>query len=333
MQQAATVQPHALEIPEELAGNLLRAALGNPATAPRFILKNFGEYSNDVAEARLPDGRVLMIKRGRFPWSAARFRTSRLSADLLRDRAGVVAPRSIDLSASPQDGPVDAYWRIEHPTLAELWPTLTGGQRRSAMSSLGQMMSRVHGIRLSGHGDLASALDGGVGLAEALELDLGGRLLPAVHGEWPGGVPLMEYLLRMAPEVVERGGGGGVLLHGDLHMGNVLCEVRGRSVRCVGLLDLESARSGPPESDLARLAVMHNPLFQMQLEGPWMDWVLQGYATRPDPKLLGFYTVYHLVELGFYSALVGHSWHAEQVALAAAAALGQAGTAVPLLVH
>jgi aminoglycoside phosphotransferase (APT) family kinase protein len=321
--QQAIAQPHAAGIPEELVGTILRATLGASSTVS-FTVTNHGEFSNDVAEARLQDGRVMMIKRGRYPWSAGRFRISKLSAQLLRDRAGLVAPRSLDLGGTVGDDALDAYWRIEHPTLFELWPELDESARRAAMRSLGAMMARVHAVELPGHGELPAALADGGDLEQALEQDLAGRLLPAVYGEWGAGVRLVEFLLASVPEVVKRASAAGVLLHGDLHMGNVLCRRSTEAPGCIGLLDLESARSGPPESDLARLKVMHNHLFHMEVDGPWMDWVVEGYGVRPDAWLMRFYAVYHLVELGFYSALVGHGWHAEQVANAAAEVLREA---------
>jgi aminoglycoside phosphotransferase (APT) family kinase protein len=148
--------------------------------------------------------------------------------------------------------------------------------------------------------------------------------MPAVQAVWPDGVPLVDVLLGTIPEVARRAPDDGVLLHGDLHIGNVLCERGAGTVRCVGLLDLECAQAGPRESDLARLAVLHTELFQMEIGGPWLDRVLEGYAHPVDPELIAYYSVYHLVQLGFHSAWVGHDAHAASVADAARAAVAAA---------
>jgi hypothetical protein len=316
--QPDLIQPDGSEIPAELVSALLRGAEGR---APSFALENHGQFSNDLAVARLDDGRRLMVKRGRYEWSAGRFHTARRAGRLLRD-AGVTAPSSLDLPSGLEAHALDAYWRIELPTLAELWPVLDANERRTAMRSLGELVRRVHSAPVRGHGGLGGG--GAVSISQALAGDLGGRLMPAVQAVWPDGVPLVDVLLGTIPEVVRRAPDDGVLLHGDLHIGNVLCERGAGTVRCVGLLDLECAHAGPRESDLARLAVLHTDLFHMGIEGPWLHQVLEGYADPLDPELVAYYSVYHLVQLGFHSAWVGHDVHAASVADAARAAVAAA---------
>ena len=301
-------QPHGSPIPPELVSEILGHAPGG--AAPGFTLVSHLQFSNDVAVARLEDGRALVVKRGRYDWSARGFETSRAAAGLLRG-AGITAPHSLDLPASLGPRALDAYWRIELPTLAELWPALGAEERRGAMRSLGRLLRRVHRTPLGDDGVLGDAPLLSQGLAE----DLGGRLMPAVQAAWPEGVPLVDVLLGTIPQVVQRAGEP-VLLHGDLHTGNVLCE-RAETVECRGLLDLECAHTGPRESDLARLAVMHSTLFQMHIEEPWLGWVLEGYEDPADPALITYYAVYHLVQLGLHSAWLGHGVHAAEVAAAA----------------
>ncbi|HLL81857.1 MAG TPA: aminoglycoside phosphotransferase family protein [Longimicrobium sp.] len=315
--QPDLIQPGGAEIPAELVAALLRRA---GKRAPSFALEHHGQFSNDVAVARLDDGRRLVVKRGRYEWSAGRFLTARHAGRLLRD-AGVTAPSSLELPSALRAQALDAYWRIELPTLAELWPGLGAAARLAAMRSLGELVRRVHSAPVHGHGGLGG---GGVSISQALAGDLGGRLMPAVQAVWPDGVPLVDVLLGTIPEVARRAPEHGVLLHGDLHIGNVLCERGAGTVRCVGLLDLECAHAGPRESDLARLAVLHTDLFQMGMEGPWLDRVLEGYADPVDPELIAYYSVYHLVQLGFHSAWVGHDVHAASVADAARAAVAAA---------
>lgn len=315
--QPTVVQPNASQIPEELAAELVRCALGPGAEPPAFTLSNHGVFSNDLAEARLRDGRRLMIKRGRTPWSGARFEASRTAARLLRRRADIVTPPSLPLPPGVGECPLDVYWRIELPTLAELWPRLRPDERAQAMRSLGRLIRRAHAVTAAGHGALLAATERRTPLSEVLAEEIGERLMPAVAEGWPEGVPLVEWLLGMVPEAARRARAGGVLVHGDLHAANVLCERANGSIRCVGLLDLECAHWGPRESDLARLSVIQTDLFQMPVEGPWMEWVLEGYGRAMDPVLFGFYAVYHLAHLGCHSAWIGHGEHAGEVAAAA----------------
>ncbi len=313
------VQPDGSPIPADLVSATLRSAVGAEEEPPSFTLVNHGQFSNDLAVATLADGRRMIVKRGRYAWSAERFDTARRAAGLF-GALGITTPRSVDLPAELSRAAVDAYWRIELPTLAELWPELGPGERRGAMRSLGRLMRTAHTARLPGHGELRAMAGHPRLLSQVLAEDLGGRLMPAVQAGWPEGVPLVDGLLGTIPEVARRAGEAGVLLHGDLHMGNVLCERAGGAVTCTGLLDLECAHAGPRESDLARLAVMHTDLFGMPARGPWLEWVREGYEEAVDPVVYGFYAVYHLVQLGFHSAWLGHHEHAADVAAAARSA-------------
>ncbi len=314
------VQPDGARIPAELVSAALCSAVGPEAEPPSFTLVNHGQFSNDLAVATLADGRRMIVKRGRYAWSGERFATARRAAGLF-GAAGITIPRPVDLPAELDGAAIDAYWRIELPTLADLWPELGPGERRGAMRSFGRLMRTAHTTRLPGHGELRAASEHPRPLSQALAEDLGGRLMPAVQAGWPDGVPLVDCLLGMIPEVARRADEAGVLLHGDLHMGNVLCERTGDAVACTGLLDLECAHAGPRESDLARLAVMHTDLFGMPAGGPWLEWVREGYEEAVDPVVYGFYAVYHLAQLGFHSAWLGHHEHAASVATAARSAV------------
>lgn len=313
----APPQPHAAALPDRLFRRLLPIAA--PDVEPREVqVRHLTAHSNDVAEVRVPDGRVLMVKRGRYDWSAERMHASRAAAGMLAG-TGALVPAPLALPEGLDTRPVEAYWRIPHPTLLERWPRLSPGARRRALRSLGALLRRVHGVRAPRQGPLGGG-DGATGSLEGyLEADLGGRLLPAVEGEWPAGAPLLRRLvdavqgmaarLREAPTV---------LLHGDVHLGNVLCRPSGAGVRCVGLLDLETAAGGPAESDLAVAQLQHGPLFGAPLERGWFELLLRGYRRPPDPQRLRFYRAVHLANMGFYSALVGHGEHAARVAAALA---------------
>jgi len=274
--------------------------------------------SNELTEVRFDDGATLMIKRSRYAWDGPRFRASRRTASLIRRRTGVVAPHHLDVPEEVDGRFVEAYWRIELPTLRELWPTLDERQRRRAFRSWGELLRRVHTLRLAGHGAVERAEREPTALADFLEEELVRRLLPSVRWAWPRGRAAVSRLSRAIPDVVSRvGARRAVLVHNDPHWGNVLCEVRGTRVRCVGVLDLEAAIGGPPEADLAHVEVLHGPLFGQRLEGSWLEEVRTGYGAELDPLVLSFFRVYHLLNLGYHAALMGWTQHADDVALAA----------------
>ena len=274
---------------------------------------SFAQHSNDVAELAFDDGRSLMVKRGRYDWVAGRFANSRAAAGVLRDEAGLEAPDPLDLPAGIDERPLEVYWRIDLPTLAQIWSTLGGAARTGALRSWGVMLARVHSVELEGWGPLSGA-GRHASLEAFLRSDLDGRLLPAVYGEWLDAGPAVEALARAVPRLCAAAvGRTPVLVHGDVHMGNILCERVGDGARCVGVLDLEAAGTGLAESDLAIAEVLHGPLFNQPLPSGWEQPVLAGYGDRPDPYAIRFFRAFHLANLGFFSALVGDVEHAADV--------------------
>ena len=309
--------------PRDLLDPLLRALGSETAGAEPHAVVCRDEHSNDLAEVHFDDGRPLMVKRARHPWAAAQYQASRAAARLLRKRTGVVGPQHVDVPVDLDDRPVEAYWRIPLPTLRELWPRVPERARPAVLRSWGRLIRRVHGVKLVGHGPLPEAIREASSLAGFLEGDLEARLLPAVRATWPAGLSAVERLIEAIPEVAAHVGDlRGVLIHNDLHMANVLCRVEGQTVRCVGVLDLEAAFSGPVEADLARIRVLHGPLFGQPLPDPWFERVRDGYGDMLDPLVLTFFRAYHLVNIGFHAALVGYAAHAADVARAAAREAG-----------
>ncbi|CAN5372342.1 hypothetical protein BH24GEM3_BH24GEM3_27540 [soil metagenome] len=306
----------------ELVGSLLAlVAKETDGTEARDVVFR-GEHSNDLVEIRYADGRALMVKRGRYDWVAARFETSRVASELMRNRARITAPEPLALPADLDEQPLEAYWRIPLPTLQEVWPRLSADARAEVLRSWGELIRRVHEVKLSGHGALLGAQREPLRLTDFLEGDLAGRLRPAVIGMWPAALGILDQLIEAIPEVAARvREGEGTLIHNDLHMGNVLCSVEGDTARCVGLLDLEAALAGPPEADLANVNVMHGPHFAQPLEGSWFEQLRGGYGVEADPVVFAFFRTFHLLNLGFYSALVGHQEHAQEVADAASDAV------------
>lgn len=314
----AVPQPNAAPLPDSLVAELLTGIYGDDPPASPETVHFHGAHSNDVVEIRLTNGRTLMVKRGRHPWTAERFRTSRAASNLLRERSDVIVPAPLDLPGREDGEAVEAYWRIQLPTLEELWPDLSPEERAEALRSWGSMARRVHDVALLGHGSLRTATTEPRSLADHLTADLEDRLLPAVVHTWPAGVDSLVDLVATIPTLAGRCAAGGVLVHNDLHMGNVLCEITDGRVRCVGLLDLETAVAAPPEADLAIAQVQHGATSVQPLHEGWFASLLQGYGAEPDPFVLAFFRGYHLANLGFYAALVGHAEHAARVAAALA---------------
>lgn len=314
----AVPQPNAAPLSESLVAELLTGIYGDHPAAEPEAVHFHGAHSNDVVELRLTNGRTLMVKRGRHPWTAERFRTSRAASHLLRERSDVIVPAPLDLPGRGDGEALEAYWRIQLPTLEELWPDLSRQERDEALRSWGSMARRIHEVELLGHGALRTAATEPRSLADHLTADLEHRLLPAVLHTWPEGADSLVELIRKIPALAARCDAGGVLVHNDLHMGNILCEITDGRVRCVGLLDLETAAAAPPEADLAIAQVQHGETSTQPLHEGWFASLLEGYGAEPDPFALGFFRGYHLANLGYYAALVGHAEHAARVAAALA---------------
>ena len=301
--------------PRPLMENLLAIAAKEIGGAEPVHVATNDEHSNDLAMVRFDDGRTLMVKRARHEWAGPRFDAAALAAELLHREVGIKVPVPLKFFSTTDHRPVQAYWRIELPTLQELWPEIPEASRPEVLRSWGELVRRVHAIKLPGQGPLPVVRhEEASSLAGFLEQDLAERLLPAVAAIWPQGHGVLEALLGVVGEVGERVEEEGTLIHGDLHAGNVLCETDGERIRCVGLLDLETAFAGPPEADLANAEVLHGPLFAQPLPGPWFEHLREGYGDSLDPLVLAFFRIYHLANMGFYSAFIGDACHAEMVA-------------------
>lgn len=304
-------------LPEAVIAPVISAVAAEAPGRWPVSISTFSQDSNDRAEVRFDDGRTLVVKRARHEWARARFAASRHASRLLR-QAGIPAPRPLALAAAEDGLPVEVYWKIELPTLAESWSAGRAARRR-LLREWGRLARRIHRVTLPGHGPLQRPHPGGLG--GYLRHDLAGRLLPAVAGTWPDALPLVEALAEAADRVARRlAGTPATLVHNDLHAGNVLCSADGE--RCMGVLDLEAAFAGPAEAELAHVQVLHGPLFGKPLPAGWEDEVLRGYGRALDPVGLAFFRAYHLVNLGFHAALCGHAAHAADVLAAAEAAAG-----------
>lgn len=270
--------------------------------------------SNELVELGFDEDRVLMVKRGRHDWVQEMFDTAAAASELLRSRTDMTVPRPLSVDSDPSN-PLQAYWRIQLPTLGALWAELSESERDDALLSLGGLIRGLHRVELPGWGSLLDLDTGDGALERYLRRDLSERLLPAVHSSWPEGVRTLEQLIDAIPAVAARTSGEqGTLSHSDVHLQNVLCSRTADGAECVGLLDLDNCRSLPPESDLASFHTLHGPLFNQELPEPRHAALREGYGAPLDPVLLAFFRASHLANLGFHSALVGDDIHAGWVA-------------------
>jgi aminoglycoside phosphotransferase (APT) family kinase protein len=296
----------------------LLGALDDGADTIEVASATWRRHSNDVGRIELDDGRVLMVKAGRFDWVGPRFRAERRAARWLDER-GIVAPRHLDVPERVEGRPVLCYWRIDLPTLSTVWRRSGARERQSALRSWGALLRRVHAVPVPGCGPLAGDGPCRDPIDDFMAEDLSDRLRPAVASSWQAGLGPLDAAVEALPALEARvGGDATVLLHGDPHAGNVMCRVEDGAVRCEGLIDLETAAGGPRELDLAHALVLHGPLFAQALPDGWFEELRAGYGVRLDEFGLHWFALYHLLNLGFYSALVGDHEHAATVAEAAA---------------
>ncbi len=272
-------------------------------------ISTFAQDSNDRAEVRFDDGRTLVVKRARYEWARGRFAVSRAAAGLLFE-ASIPAPQPLAVTM-PGDGlPIEVYWKVELPTLAEVWTGAGSSEREVLLREWGRLIGRIHRIRLPWHGPLLRPHRRGLG--GYLQDDLEKRLLAAVECTWPEARPVVEALAGAAERIAGRlADAPAVLVHNDLHSANVLCSVDGAG--CVGVLDLEAAFAGPPEADIAHAEVLHGPLFGKPLPAGWMDELLRGYGRAPDPAGVAYFRAFHLANLGYHAALRGYAEHAADI--------------------
>src|SRR5690606_30648166 len=187
-----------------------------------------------------------------------------------------------------------------------LWPALRHDARQAAMRSLGRLLRRLHTVEAPGWGPLREGAR--ATQAAALQHELQSRLLPATIAHWPDGIALLEQLIDRIPVLAPHRTPS--LVHGDLHLGNVLCHAQNGRVRCVGLLDLDEVAGGTPEADVASLEVLHGPVFEREVERPLLAAVREGYGAPLDEPVVRYYNCVHLANQGFSSAFLEHHEHA-----------------------
>ncbi len=323
-------QANATRLSEDLIKSIVQTAVPG-TTWPPLQIRHRDHYSNDFADVRLSGGRALIIKRGRFPWTRSRFRSSRMAARLIHRATDISVPSPLGLPPELAPEPIEAYWRIDLPILRDIWGRLGRRERSSALRSLGELLAKLHDVPVRGVGPLGDPATSQRSLSEYLYQELEQRLRGAVDSVWPAARAPLATLIDAIPEVEDRPAMESRLLHSDFHMGNILCRLEQDGVSCVGMVDLETSMAGPPEADMASLEIQHGPLFNHPIDGDWLPLVREGYGEWLDPWLVRFFRAFHLLNMGFYSAMIGHLEHASRVAAGLEAETSLLGSDRPMI--
>lgn len=286
-------------------------------------------YSNKLVRIVFDSGRSMIVKQSQYDWAAPRFQSARRASSLLRNQTDIIAPEHIAVPDEITEMPTLAYWYLSAPTLKELWPELSQSQKKEATVSLGGLLKKMHSINVSGYGALSSDESYSSALAY-MYTDLYERLEPTIGAKWPDILPVVYELMQLTESAQEQEQEA-TLIHNDFHIGNVLCTLEGDNVNCIGLLDLEEAGGGCWELDLARAVTLHHPLFAGgNLRGNCLDnfgqLIVKGYDEKPDAELLRLFRVYHLLNLGLYSAMNEKHEHARNIGKEASQLLNRAAS-------
>lgn len=167
---------------------------------------------------------------------------------------------AVDTAAGPRTAMVQTA--VAGRALSVALPTMSDGQRRSVARSCGQVIARLHSVRVGGF--YRRHADGSFDFADFAALqaaDLANRLdnlrLLAGAGLTPAQVRRAQGLLPEA--VAARGAGPAVQCHGDLFPGHIFVAMGGDTtggdtgVTVTGLIDFGDACGGRPLDDLASL--------------------------------------------------------------------------------
>lgn len=243
------------------------------------------------AELPLDDGRSLLLPvRG--DGSGELWLSAVAASELLR-HSGIVTPQPCPRRAGTAGEP-RVFLRPALPTVAELWPEWRHEARGRALESAGELIRRLHGVRLDGYGPLHPRHPHGRPLQWLLAEELGVRGFPAMAAACPSAVGIVEGLLETMPEVVARVVAPPHLSHNGLHPRNLLCLSGANGADVVGLGDPGSPGGWPAESDLAHLELALRT-WPGAAEVGGFTGVLEGYGRDADPVLLAFFRALHVV--------------------------------------
>lgn len=221
-------------------------------------------YSNDTWILELTSGPAIL----RIGWLGDVTRLAREVAVTQSLPAEFPYPRLVDSGEANLDGD-PLMWmltrRLPERPLDEIWPTLTARRRDGSIDQLAAAMTVLHAHVPPA--DVAATVcarptldltcvDGITGPdVNPLPLPRLAALLPYAHatpivdpGLIDATAALVERLAGLAPSLDDPA--TGTLVHGDIHLGNILATADGQ---VTAVLDLEWVRFGPPWLELERL--------------------------------------------------------------------------------
>lgn len=232
---------------------------------PRTTPEQIQSYSNDTWILDLPTGEAIL----RIGWSGDVTRLAREVAVTQDLPPQFPYPHLLDSGTTVlDDGPL--AWmltrRLPEQPLDEVWPTLTTQQREATIDELAAALMVLHAhVPSPGVAEAARArpsldlttVDGVTGpdvnplpLLRLTALLGYARATPFVDpGLIDATVALVDDLADLAPSLDDPT--TGVLVHGDVHLANILATADGR---ITALLDLEWVRFGPRWLELERLS-------------------------------------------------------------------------------
>jgi len=179
----------------------------------------------------------------------ADFQRTAAVVGLARD-AGVPAPAVLAVDTSGRSGPWQ-YLLQEHvsgTTWRQVRPLLEEKEVDAAHREIAEVLLAIQTVRFDQFGELdRSARPAGVPLLRALRRRADRILRPHDRHAFRQLLDLHEQLFVDGPQQA-------TLVHDDLHHDNILFAQRGGRWRLAGVIDWDKAWSGPPESDVARMA-------------------------------------------------------------------------------
>jgi fructosamine-3-kinase len=211
------------------------------ATSEKFVIKLAGAGAPHFASAAAFE-RLAVVSR-------------------LFEQHGVRVPRVLAVDTSGKRWPLRYVVTSFLPgtSWAAAMQTFDAADRVMLFRELGEMVARVHGVAMGAFGDLEPG--GGIRDGSAYPHALGARVARRIGDKrW---LAMFEQQLERHADVLRRVEKA-ALTHEDLHHFNLLVARRGGIWHLAGLLDLDSAWAGNPESDLAKLELwrgMQHPAF------------------------------------------------------------------------
>ncbi|WP_431838491.1 phosphotransferase family protein [Cellulomonas sp. Y8] len=216
------------------------AAVLGPGARTTSVLAGAGGAS--VHAVTGPGGEALVVKTA--PAGAAPDLLRAAQAQESARAAGVPVPRTVAarVVAGTQ---VHVTERVAGLGWSEVHPYAGDAVRRAVLAELTGVLTRLRAAVRPGFGELDAP-------GEPERAALRERTRRRVPAGWR--LDAAERLLDRY-DVLFDGGAGAVLVHGDLHHGNVLVRPDGPGWRLAAVLDWDSAWAGPADADAARAAL------------------------------------------------------------------------------